>query len=208
MKRLNSSGISRKFIAADPRKCTGCGLCEYVCSLEKEGFPNPAFSRIRVIRLSPLLNTALACRFCEDPPCVYACPRKALRQSDEGNMIIVEEELCDGCGWCIQACPYGGIIMKPGENIVAVCDLCGGEPKCLDLCPEEALEIVSSDETIDEKWASILKSLPSDLERLSTLVKKGDLSEIFARAEEKTRNLERKLEELTVRKTLLRGFRS
>lgn len=191
---------NRQFVSINPNKCTGCGLCEYVCSLEKNGFPNPALSRIRVIRLTPLFNTAMTCRFCDDPPCVRACPREALRQSETGNLIIVDEEKCDGCGWCIQACPYGGLIMDPEKKIVAVCDLCDGEPKCIDFCPEEALEIASNDEAADKSWISTLENLPKELERLSSLIKKRDLSEIFVKAEDRAKKLERKLEELTTKK--------
>ena len=190
---------TRRFISIIPNKCTGCGLCEYVCSLEKNGFPNPALSRIRVIRLSPLLNTAMTCRFCDDPPCVEACTREALKQSEKGNLIIVEEDKCDGCGWCIQACPYGGLIIDPYKNIVAVCDLCDGEPKCVDFCPEEALEIVSDDETADKTWISAVENLPMELERLSNLVKKRDLSDIFLTAEERIKRLESKLQELRLK---------
>ena len=191
---------NRRFVSINPDKCTGCGLCEYVCSLEKNGFPNPALSRIRVIRLTPLFNTAMTCRFCNDPPCVRACPREALRQSEKGNLIIVYEEKCDGCGWCIQACPYGGLIIDPDKNVVAVCDLCGGEPKCVEFCPEEALEIASNDEIADKAWVSTLENLPKELERLSSLIKKRDLSEIFMKAEERVKKLERKLEELSMKK--------
>jgi len=191
---------SRRFVSADPNKCSGCGLCEYVCSLEKNGFPNPAFSRIRVIRLSPLLNAAMTCRFCNDPPCVTACSREALRQSEKGNLIIVDEEKCNGCGWCIQACPYGGLIMDREKNVVAVCDLCEGEPKCVDFCPEEALELASDDEAVDKAWASAIENLPKELERLSNLIRKRELSEIFVSAEERVKKLESKLEELPRKK--------
>jgi len=190
----------RRFVSVNPNKCSGCGLCEYVCSLEKNGFPNPATSRIRVIRLSPLLNTAMTCRFCDDPPCVNACPREALRQSERGNLIIVEEEKCDACGWCIQACPYGGLVMDTDKNVVMVCDLCDGEPKCVDFCPEEALEIVSDDETADKMLISAIENLPKELERLSSIIKKRDLSEIFMNAEERVKKLETKLAELSGRK--------
>ena len=199
MRNVGSSEIDiRRFVSIDPNKCTGCGLCEYVCSLEKNGFPNLALSRIRVIRLTPMLNTALTCRFCNGPPCVEACSREALRQSERGNLIIVEEEKCDGCGWCIQACPYGGLIMDPYKNVVAVCDLCDGEPKCIDFCPEEALELASDDETADKTLISAIENLPKELERLSSLVKKRDLSEIFMSAEERVKRLESKLQELRI----------
>jgi len=192
----------RRFISISPDKCTGCGLCEYVCSLEKNGFPNPSLSRIRVIRLAPLLNIAMTCRFCDDPPCVDACPRTALRQSEDDNLILVNEKRCDGCGWCIQACPYGGLIMDPYRNVVAVCDLCGGEPKCVDFCPEEALEIVSSDEEANKLFGSALEKMLREIEKMSMLVKKRELSEIFARVEKRAENLERKFEELRRRRIL------
>ena len=195
-----SENNMRQFVSIDPNKCTGCGLCEYVCSLEKSGFPNPALSRIRVIRLTPLLNISMTCRFCNDPPCVEACSREALRQSEKGNLIVVDEEKCDGCGWCIQACPYGGLIMDPYKNVVNVCDFCDGEPKCVDFCPEEALEIFSDDEEADKMWRSAIENLPKELERLSGLIKKRDLSEIFMKAEDRAKKLERKLEELTTLK--------
>jgi len=197
MRNTSASELqTRRFVSIDPAKCTGCGLCELACSLEKNGFPNPSLSRIRVIRLSPLLNIAMTCRFCSDPPCVRACSREALRQSEKGNLIIVVEEKCDGCGWCIQACPYGGLVMNPDKNVVAVCDLCDGEPKCVDFCPEEALEIFSDDEAADKTWISAIENLPKELERLSSLIEKRDLSKIFANAEERVKKLESKLEEL------------
>jgi len=90
--------------------------------------------------------------------------------------------------------------MDPYKNVVAVCDLCDGEPKCVEFCPEEALEIVSDDEIADKAWISALESLPKKLERLSSLLKKRDLSEIFIKAEDRVKNLERKLEELLMRK--------
>jgi len=136
----------RRFVAADPDKCDGCGICEYVCSMEKEKVFNPLKSRIRVVRLNLIANVAIACRLCEDAPCVAACPREALSQSEETGVIMVDEDKCDGCGWCIEACEFGAITLHPDSKVVIVCDLCGGEPKCVDWCPEEALKLVTRDE--------------------------------------------------------------
>ena len=86
--------------------------------------------------------------------------------------------------------------MNPDKNVVAVCDLCDGEPKCVDFCPEEALEIFSDDEAADKTWISAIENLPKELERLSSLIEKRDLSKIFANAEERVKKLESKLEEL------------
>jgi len=137
--------VRHKFVSYDPEKCVGCRVCEYVCSLEKEKVFNPTLSRIRTLRIYPNTNASLACRLCEDAPCVIACPRKALEQSKENGVILVDDDKCDGCGWCIEACDFGTITLMPDKKTVAICDLCDGEPKCVKWCPEEALELSSKD---------------------------------------------------------------
>jgi Fe-S-cluster-containing hydrogenase component 2 len=192
-----AKAVSRKFVAVDPAKCTGCSLCEYVCVLEKnEPLWNPLRSRIRVIRLTPAFNLALTCRFCENAPCVRACPRKALTQSEEG-FILVDEAKCDRCGWCIQACPYGGISLHPDKTSVLVCDLCKDKPEgpqCVEFCPEEALEIVTEDETVTKKWVAAMEKVPANIEKLTNLVKRREWAFLFEEAEERARRLSEKLE--------------
>jgi TPP-dependent indolepyruvate ferredoxin oxidoreductase alpha subunit len=133
-----------QFIDCNPKKCNGCVVCEYACSMEKEATFNPAKSRIRAVRLDTLSNLAVACRTCENAPCVSACPKDALRQSTEDRTIIVDEELCNACGWCIEACKYGSITLNPDTRKALVCDTCGGEPVCVQWCPESALSLKGS----------------------------------------------------------------
>jgi TPP-dependent indolepyruvate ferredoxin oxidoreductase alpha subunit len=128
-----------QFVSCDPQKCVGCVVCEYACSMEKENVFNPSKSRIRAIRLDPLSNAAIACRACKDAPCVAACPKKALRQSLETGVVRVDEDKCNGCGWCIEACEYGAITLHPNKQKVIVCDVCDGEPACVQFCPDGAL---------------------------------------------------------------------
>ncbi len=150
---------ARKFVSADPEKCVGCAVCEYICSLEKEKAFNPLKSRIRVVRLHPLINLSVTCRLCEDPPCVAACPRDALEQSGETGVIIIDEEKCNGCGWCIEACDYGAITLHPESRVVFVCDLCDGEPKCVEWCPEEALDFTTPDILAQKARRAVVKKL-------------------------------------------------
>ena len=140
----------RKFVAADFDKYTGCGVCELVFTLEREKVFDPQLSRIKVLRLHQLINMPVVCRLCEDAPGVPACPRDALKQSEETGVIIVDDEKCDCCGWCIEACPYGAIIVLPEKKTVIICDLCDGQPQCVEWCPEGALDLLTR-KTFDEK---------------------------------------------------------
>ncbi|TRO52871.1 4Fe-4S dicluster domain-containing protein [Candidatus Bathyarchaeota archaeon] len=189
---------SRKFISVDPSKCTGCGICEYACTLEKEeNTLNPIRSRIRVVRMTPLFNFALACRFCDDAKCVTACPENALSQCEETGIIMVKEKKCKGCDWCIQACPHGGIAIHSDTGIAVTCDLCEGEPKCIESCPEEALDLICTDEAAENRFSDALENLPAETERLTTIVKNKDWKPLLAEAEERSMRVNEKLEDLS-----------
>lgn len=136
-----------KFVSLDIDKCVGCRVCEYICSMEKNKSYNPTRSRIRMLRIYPHTNAALNCRMCENAPCVAACPRKALTQSEENGVINVDDSLCNGCGWCINACDFGAIFIDT-PKVARVCDLCATRedgPACVEWCPEKALELTSKD---------------------------------------------------------------
>jgi len=153
------SSTKYKFVDADPDKCIGCGICELVCSIEKSErkHMNTLESRIVVTRLHPAINIATTCRLCDKAPCVRSCPYNALIQSMENGIIIVDESKCTGCTWCIKACDYGAITIDPKKKVPIICDLCKGRKgigvwpgrkitsqACIEWCPEEALELVTS----------------------------------------------------------------
>ena len=188
---------SRRFISVDPSKCIGCGICEYACALEKEEDTlNPIRSRIRVVRMTPMFNFALACRFCEDAKCVTACPEGVLSQSEQTGIIMVNEKKCKGCDWCIQACPHGGITIHSNQGIAVTCNLCDGEPKCVESCPEEALDLVCTDEDAEKRFNEALEKLPGETERLTKIVKNKEWKTLLAEAEERSMRVNEKLEDL------------
>jgi indolepyruvate ferredoxin oxidoreductase alpha subunit len=136
-------------LSCDNDKCVGCDICEYACSYVKEGVFNPLKSRIRVVRIAQTFNTAVACKACIEAPCITACPEDALTQSMITGAITVDEEKCKGCDWCLDACKYGAITLHPTTHKAIVCDACGGDPKCIPLCPESALSLAGrSDDKI------------------------------------------------------------
>ncbi len=73
--------------------------------------------------------------------CKSSCPLGAIKQKH--NVLVVDEEICNGCGECAKNCPYKAIVINDGKAIK--CDLCFGEPKCIDYCPEEAIRILKQE---------------------------------------------------------------
>jgi len=128
-------------VNCDNSKCVGCDICEYACSYEKEKVFNPLKSRIRSVRIDQISNTAVTCKGCIDFPCIVACPEKALVRLPETGAITVDNNRCNGCGWCIEACEYGAVTMHPDTHKVMICDTCNGDPKCIPMCPESALSL-------------------------------------------------------------------
>lgn len=111
--------------------------------------------------MAPPTNIAITCRLCEEAPCVRACPRDALTQSKESGVIMVDVDKCNGCGWCVETCDYGAIMLDPEKKVVVVCDLCDGRPKCIEWCPEEALDFVTADALAQKARLSTIKKLAS-----------------------------------------------
>jgi Fe-S-cluster-containing dehydrogenase component len=148
-----------KMVSCDPEKCSGCTVCEYMCSITKEKAFSSQKSRIRTMRLHPLINISIACRLCSPAPCVIACPRDALKQSEETGVIMVDDDKCNGCSWCIEACDYGAIMLHPELKKVRICDLCEGDPKCVKWCPEEALDFTTKDQLAQKARIAVTKKL-------------------------------------------------
>ena len=135
--------MERRYILCDAEKCTGCRICEFACSSGREGSFALELSRIRVVQSSPADTRSMACRFCRNAPCVSVCPRGALSMDEENSIIKLDKGRCAGCGWCIESCPFGAIVLDWGTKTVVMCDLCLGlsQPRCIQFCPKNALSI-------------------------------------------------------------------
>lgn len=123
-------------IRVDPGKCTGCQRCETACSFAHTGRINNHLARIKVLNLYESgLDSPVVCVQCKERYCLN-CPEDALRLGKQGQ-VVVSPTLCTSCGVCEKACPIGTI--EVFNKIVYVCDLCGGEPKCVEACTEGAI---------------------------------------------------------------------
>lgn len=84
----------------------------------------------------PGLEVPHFCAQCDDYPCVNSCPSAALSVDDDTGAVLIDKEMCTGCGACVHACPGQIPHLHPRDNYVLVCDLCGGEPQCTKACDE------------------------------------------------------------------------
>lgn len=127
-----------RYLFALPDLCTGCSRCVYVCSAVKEGSFFPSRSRIHLNNF-PLQGYSVPsiCFQCEKPECLEACPEEAISRNEQ-DVVVVEAEKCNGCGECVQACPYGMIWQEEG-GLACKCDYCAGDPACVKECYPRAL---------------------------------------------------------------------
>ena len=154
-------------IVVDYSKCTGCRICETVCSAfnhKKEvngesilGLGNPFNSNIRVRAFNPDVDIPNICQMCPDNPCIESCPvppdpktgRKALYRDEKTFAIKTDPERCVACGVCVKECKTkraGVIIPNPKTNKPErMCTLCDGDPQCVKNCPYGALSYVKVD---------------------------------------------------------------
>ena len=129
-------------VVVDYKLCTGCRICEIICSLANEGKTSTMLSRIRVYSFPPGIDVPIVCAQCERAPCIEACPQNALERNEKIRAVTVNVDKCVGCGLCIEACPAKAIFMHPEKNVVFKCELCGGNPQCVEICPANALSLV------------------------------------------------------------------
>jgi len=138
-----------KILVVDIESCTGCRVCETVCSLAHFGECNPTRSRIKVLRYEKFgeyyINVPVVCQQCETPMCMQVCPVNAISEDPSTGAYIVNTEVCLGCRLCTIACPVGAIEVDPYSKTALKCDLCNGDPLCAKLCAHGAIRYVEEE---------------------------------------------------------------
>ena len=138
----------QKVISLNLDKCTGCRLCELACSLGNENQCNPEKARIRVIKSEDegkIYTFPVICQQCEKAPCQSLCPNKAIYRDAGTGAILVDETACIGCKRCVFVCPFGVPFIDEKRGVSIKCDLCQGDPKCVEICPKNALILTQYD---------------------------------------------------------------
>jgi len=138
----------QKSLLIIPDKCTGCSQCELACSYEHEGAFNPAKSRIKVFKFEDSgRNVPYTCTQCDEAWCMRVCPVDAITTDANTGAKIVIEDICVGCKVCTIACPFGTINYNQATGKVNKCNLCDDSPKCVEICPTDAILYIDADST-------------------------------------------------------------
>ena len=159
-------------ISIDIKKCIGCGNCAKVCKKENDVPLEPFFFRNWVEQYTVKNDGSVdivspnggidgfvqrvpdedifksffvpkMCNHCAKSPCEQVCPVGATFLSPEG-VVLIDENYCIGCRYCVQACPYGCRFIHPVKKVANKCTLCYHRlkknlaPACMEVCPTGA----------------------------------------------------------------------
>jgi formate dehydrogenase iron-sulfur subunit len=166
----------------DTSVCIGCKACEVACKewnqLPADDFGFKAESYDNSSRLSAdtwrhvafieqrrpavgggedglrWLMSSDVCKHCTTAACLDVCPTGALFRTEFGT-VVVQDDVCNGCGMCVPACPFGVIERREEDGRAWKCTLCydrlkdGMEPACAKACPTDSIVFGPLDELRD-----------------------------------------------------------
>ena len=127
-------------LVIDESVCTGCRCCELACSGRHENEFAPARARVQ-IRSSREKHASFidVCTQCAEEACVDACPEGAIARDPADGVVKIDYDLCTQCLLCVDACPYNAMFVDVATGLPIKCDLCGGDPECVQFCRPQAL---------------------------------------------------------------------
>jgi formate dehydrogenase iron-sulfur subunit len=97
------------------------------------------------------LMSSDVCKHCSEAACLDVCPTGALMRTEFGT-VVVQDDICNGCGYCVSACPFGVIARSDVDGGAHKCTLCydrlgdGLTPACAKACPTESIQFGTLDE--------------------------------------------------------------
>ncbi|MBM3461045.1 MAG: 4Fe-4S dicluster domain-containing protein [Armatimonadetes bacterium] len=150
----------------DSTVCIGCKACEVACKewneVPADGYEwgRASYDHTRALGHStwrhvlfverhdadPVRWSFLSdvCKHCENAGCLEACPTGSIVRTEVGS-VYVQPDVCNGCGYCVVACPFGVVDRRPEDGRAFKCTFCydrqhaGLAPACASVCPTESI---------------------------------------------------------------------
>lgn len=140
--------MARYGMLINTKKCVGCSACRIACQMKNHLEPEESFITYHEIETGEYPNVyneivPTQCMHCEDAPCAAVCPTHATYITDSG-VVLVDENKCIGCKYCMAACPYGVRYLVEETGDVHKCTFChhrssnGLLPACVGTCVTKA----------------------------------------------------------------------
>ncbi len=159
----------------DTTVCIGCKACEVACKEWNElpddplGFTGESYDNSGALGADRWRHVAFVeqtqpdteqmrwlmssdvCKHCTEAACLDVCPTGALFRTEFGT-VVVQEDVCNGCGYCVVACPFGVLDRREEDGRVWKCTMCydrlkdGLEPACAKACPTDSIQFGPLDE--------------------------------------------------------------
>ena len=149
-------------------RCIGCRACQVACK-DKNNleigilFRNAKTYEVGTYPNAQMFNYSNSCNHCSNPACLAACSSGAIYKDEQG-CVIIDTAYCDGCGRCVEICPYE-VPKLNADGLAIKCDACaylrakGQKPACVDACPNRALDFGDVDELKAKYGADLVSDL-------------------------------------------------
>ena len=139
-------------VYVDLDRCIACFSCERACQFHKSECRSGGTANIFVsVDMERRRILAGTCLQCENPRCMAVCPVGALARDPHTLAVVVNPKTCLSCGMCIVACPFGYMSLDDTSRRATKCDLCNGDPRCVQVCMADALHFGSLESLAERK---------------------------------------------------------
>jgi len=136
--------------AIDLKRCTGCQTCTVACKSENNTPMGTNYRDVVYVDSGsyPVLHrlfVTMSCNHCEDPACLASCPVDAISKESTYGIVLIDQDKCIGCKYCVFACPYGAPRYNAETKKVEKCTFCihrieqGLFPACETSCVGRAI---------------------------------------------------------------------
>ncbi|WP_372505661.1 4Fe-4S dicluster domain-containing protein [Streptomyces macrolidinus] len=147
---LPEDGLSLTGMSYDNTQALGASTWRHVAFIEQLPSGDGQSAADGDGRMRWLMSSDV-CKHCTHAACLDVCPTGSLFRTEFGT-VVVQEDICNGCGYCVPACPYGVIEQRPADGRAFKCTMCydrlgtGLEPACAKACPTDSIQFGPLDE--------------------------------------------------------------